>query len=408
MTTSVTVDISTNDGIDLRLATLYDQIANSPIDAGGSATQFTASDSGQFNGNTAPIKFVIGGSGFTYSGTFPNIELTGGTITDVTEQDGSGNTLATFTGFSIDAAAFAAALNTYVEGHLPAPSGDGTPDPSALDAIFRAISYDVTGGGGADQLDGGDQGNTLRGGGGNDMLTGGAGNDVLAGGPGADVLKGGNGNDRASYNNATAGFTADLADSTQNTGAAAGDTYFSVEGLQGGSGNDHLIGNDVNNTLIGGAGADILDGGNGFDTADYRNASAGLTANLADPSQNTGDAAGDTYISIERLRGTDFDDHLIGNSGNNQLDGGAGADILDGGGGFDFARYQSAAGPVTASLGDPSVNTGDAAGDSYTSIEGLIGSDYDDTLIGDSGNNQLDGGAGADILDGGDGFDFAR
>ena len=37
------------------------------------------------------------GTGFTYSGSSPNIQLTGGTITGIEEQDSSGNVLATFT-----------------------------------------------------------------------------------------------------------------------------------------------------------------------------------------------------------------------------------------------------------------------------------------------------------------------
>ncbi len=37
-------------------------------------------------------------------------------------------------------------------------------------------------------------------------------------------------------------------------------------------------------------------------------------------------------------------------------------DALDGGGGFDFAGYQFAATAVTASLADPTTNTGEAAG----------------------------------------------
>ena len=46
-------------------------------------------------------------------------------------------------------------------------------------------------------------------------------------------------------------------------------------------------------------------------------------------------------------------------------------------------------------------------GDTYTSIEGLAGSAFNDTLTGDSGNNVLEGGLGTNVLDGGNGSDTA-
>ena len=147
--------------------------------------------------------------------------------------------------------------------------------------------------------------------------------------------------------------------------------------------------------------------GGGFDFASYSASTAGLTASLADPTINTGEAAGDTYTSIEGLIGSSFNDTLIGDSNKNFLRGGLGADVLNGGAGFDFADYFTATAGLTVSLADPTANTGEAAGDTYTSIEGLRGSDFNDTLIGDANNNDLRGGPGADKLNGGDGSDSA-
>src|SRR3546814_19261885 len=48
---------------------------------------------------------------------------------------------------------------------------------------------------------------------------------------------------------------------------------------------------------------------------------------------------------------------------------------------------------------------GDAEGDSFNSIENVIGSSGSDTLTGNSGDNVLDGGLGDDIIDGGNGND---
>src|SRR4029077_1609558 len=119
-----------------------------------------------------------------------------------------------------------------------------------------------------------------------------------------------------------------------------------------------LIGDGADNTLTGNGGADVLNGGGGNDTASYRNALSGLTASLASPEEtNTGEAAGDTYISIENLTGTNFDDTLVGDSGDNFLVGGLGADALFGGGGADYAAYVNSTVGLTVSLANPGNNT---------------------------------------------------
>jgi Ca2+-binding RTX toxin-like protein len=239
----------------------------------------------------------------------------------------------------------------------------------------------------------------------NDTLIGDAGSNTLRGNAGADVLNGGAGSDYASYTTATTGITASLSNPGINTGDAAGDTYVSIESLAGSSFDDILVGDAFDNTFQGNLGADHIDGGAGFDYASYFNATTGITASLADSTVNTGEAAGDTYAQIEGLTGSAFADILIGNGGDNWLLGGGGADQLQGGTGFDTAGYGNSAIGLTASLLDPSANTGEAAGDVYTSIEGLSGSSFNDILIGNAGNNMLSGGFGNDLLSGGDGND---
>jgi Ca2+-binding RTX toxin-like protein len=103
----------------------------------------------------------------------------------------------------------------------------------------------------------------------------------------------------------------------------------------GSAGNDTLFGGDGNDTLLGRAGGDVLNGGNGADTASYAGALAGVTASLFNAAINTGDAAGDSYISVERLTGSSFDDILHGNDVRNILIGGAGNDAIKGNGGND-------------------------------------------------------------------------
>ncbi len=333
---------------------------------------------------------------------------------------------------------------------------------------------------GNDAIAGSVFGDRLSGLGGDDMLSGGWGDDTLDGGAGADILDGGAGSDVAGYGGAAAGVTADLAAPGANAGEAAGDGYLSVEGLEGSAfaddlrgdgganalsgaggddrlegrgGADSLEGGDGDDTLLGGAGGDRLDGGAGLDLAGYADAPGGLSADLGAPAQNTGIAAGDSYVSVEGLVGSAFADRLTGDGGANRIEGGAGndtifggagddtlrggagADRIDGGAGFDLAVFDDATVGILADLLSPARGTGIAAGDVFLNIEGLSGTIWgddlrgdalgnllaggggtdwlmgragNDTLIGGDGNDNLIGGAGADVLDGGAGFDRAH
>lgn len=242
---------------------------------------------------------------------------------------------------------------------------------------------------GSDKLIGGLHANYLR---------GYAGNDVISGGQYEDILAGDDGDDKISAD-------------------------FGWDKLYGGNGND---------TLNGGSGYDLLSGGAGSDTASYAGAILGVVASLEKPANNTYDAYGDQYSSIENLTGTSYADRLYGSatanilsggSGNDTLFGRAGGDVLNGGSGSDTASYYGATAGVIANLSKASANTNDAAGDVYSSIENLVGSSYTDSLLGDgaantligndghdgvagyAGNDRLYGGAGADRMWGGTGAD---
>jgi Ca2+-binding RTX toxin-like protein len=106
--------------------------------------------------------------------------------------------------------------------------------------------------------------------------------------------------------------------------------------LAGGDGNDTLSSGSFGGVLNGGKGADKLIGSGGLDTASYAGAASGVAANLTAPSSNTGDAKGDTYISIENLTGSSHNDKLTGSSGDNRLSGGVSNDRLYGGKGNDI------------------------------------------------------------------------
>ena len=73
----------------------------------------------------------------------------------------------------------------------------------------------------------------------------------------------------------------------------------------------------------------------------------------------------------------------------------------------DTADYSGSGIGVQVDLnnGGAQVSTGDASGDTLTSIENIIGSGQADVLTGDAQANELSGGAGADVLTGGGGDD---
>ncbi len=341
----------------------------------------------------------------------------------------------------------------------------------------------------------------LYGQGGNDQLYGGSGNDELYGGAGADLLDGGLGFDYARFESSMVGVFVRLDGALSSGGEAEADRLFSIEGVYGSAFGDTLAGSDIeseiligldgndlllgqagddalyggngDDNLYGGAGADQHDGGAGFDYARYDQSLAAVFVRLDTGQTFGGDAVGDTFFSIEGLVGSGFGDTLIGSNilsdvllgqggddalygqagndqllgdggndwlfggeGADQLAGGAGADYMDGGNGFDYARYDQSLAAVFVRLDNGQAFGGDAAGDSFLSIEGLVGSGFGDTLIGssvladvllgqdgddalygqggndqlngDNGNDHLYGGAGADRLDGGAGFDYAR
>lgn len=219
------------------------------------------------------------------------------------------------------------------------------------------------------------------------------------------------------------------------TGTALADVVSADAGanvLKGLAGDDVLYGRAGNDVLEGGAGADQLYGEDGLDTASYESSSSGVYVNLSTGEAFGGDADGD-HLSVENLRGSKFADQLTGDAGANVLEGlagddwlvtTAGADTYSGGEGKDFVDYSEATAGITLNLGGYTPTTvssgygygGLAANHTYTSVEGVVGSafgdslsagDGDQTFIGGAGNDSLSGGAGADtyVLNLGDGAD---
>jgi len=179
-----------------------------------------------------------------------------------------------------------------------------------------------------------------------------------------------------------------------------------------GAGDDYILGSQGNDTIDGGAGT--------FDQVAYHRLglTQGITVTLADAGSDgtaqthAGNALQFTDVlrNVEVVRGSEGDDSLTGNSGNNTFRGLAGDDTIIGGDGIDEVRYDRdaneggtagvfvdlAAGTATDGFGDT---------DTLVSIERVLGSNFDDTLRGGSGDDRLNGGAGNDVLDGGAGND---
>lgn len=123
----------------------------------------------------------------------------------------------------------------------------------------------------------------------------------------------------------------------------------------------------------------------------------------------------------DQLYGGGGDDKIVGGLGNDLLVGEDGNDILvdsegtdsfSGGAGFDTIDYSGtmpAVGSTTGRGVDVFLQLGyggrGAAGDTYTSIENVTGTKYQDFLWGDTFANTLDGGEGNDFIRGFDGND---
>jgi Ca2+-binding RTX toxin-like protein len=202
----------------------------------------------------------------------------------------------------------------------------------------------------------------------NDTFLGNDGDNSFRGLSGHDTIDGGNGQDHVDYwsprMSGSEGVIVDLGGTAvRSNGVLAAtpaqlpagftgwardnwgdiDLLKSIEGIGGSDWDDVLIGSDGDNRIQGWAGSDTIDGAGGIDWAEYLTAEAGVTANLAlGQTQKDGSLYVDTLINIENLRGSIFNDSLVGDAGVNQFKGEAGNDTIIGGDGIDLATYVGA------------------------------------------------------------------
>ena len=324
-----------------------------------------------------------------------------------------------------------------------ATDGYGDTDSlTGIENITGTIYSDTLTGDDGNNFFSADNGNSPTGG--DDVIVAGGGNDYIWSGKGVDTVDGGPGLDFMSF---TADEVSNFGPGLNITMAADGsmsvlntdtgeveDSITGIEGVLGSRGDDVFLGNQLDNFFNPFFGNDFADGGTGTDTLYFGifngihvDLEAGTAYRPSQPFFGT-----TTFVNFENVIGNANDDTLIGNSGDNLLEGidgndtlrgGDGADTLHGGSvtvlpltlfmgsddpdfdGFDIADYSVDPAAVTVDLAAGTATDGWGKTDTLISIDGVIGSEFNDTLIGDSRDNNLEGSGGDDVLTGGAGAD---
>jgi Ca2+-binding RTX toxin-like protein len=300
-----------------------------------------------------------------------------------------------------------------------------------------------------DQIYGLDGQDLLYGGGGNDLLVGGNGNDMLNGEAGADVMDGGDGSDTyyvddsgdtiveteadgdtdivhvtATYFDLGSAYVEQVYYSEMGNATllgSAGNNFLSSstgnDWLDGKGGNDWLFGGGGDDHLVGGAGNDELDGWKGNDTMIggpgddiyHVDSASDVVVEYAGEGTDTVKVRMSSYTLLAHFENADLHHFsgpisVTGNAANNVFYMGTGAQSVSGGAGLDTVSYVYT-GAVSIDLWTLAFG-GEAADDSFLSIENLTGSPYDDVLRAIGGVSIIDGGLGADVMEGRNGGDI--
>ncbi|MBT5944411.1 MAG: hypothetical protein HOG93_07260 [Rhodospirillaceae bacterium] len=178
--------------------------------------------------------------------------------------------------------------------------------------------------------------------------------------------------------------------------------------IEGGAGNDFIVGRGGDDTIEGGAGEDAIFG-DYFDDW-YARSNGSASGSAASGASGMGGSGSGTAVTFnDYLSGGAGSDLLVGGMGNDELRGGDDADVLYGdtygggdseyswGAGWEDPRFDAETGSATGS--------GSGGGVTYTFDDLLNGGAGDDILHGQLGADTLYGGLGADTLFGGVGND---
>lgn len=410
--------------------TLLGGAGNDTLYAGGFDPQQPGVQPERLEGGDGDDSLISGVGGVTFLGGAGNDTLIGDTDTnlryanqaDYTASTGSiAVTLTGASGTGLSQVVGDASVGTDTLYQIERIMGSNYNDTYVIDASFTAKSGSF---------------NDIWGNGGDDTITG-------------------NGATRLSYNLASDGVTVVFTAAGEGTAYSTNpgdtanvgvDTFTGVNGIRGSNFSDSFTGSDAAaETFRGRAGDDTLDGGTGSgDEADFYTSSSAVLVDLAN---GFADGEGsDVLIDIENVRGSRFDDTILGDSEDNLLEGHEGGDSIEGGDGIDTFRFRQQYDNDTVSGGEAIVidevtldgseshltytytpGTGlliedgngqsvlltDWTGDGdygislgYGSIDDIIvGTSDPDTLDGGVGNDSISGLEGDDLLIGGEGHD---
>ncbi len=285
------------------------------------------------------------GSASTRGGWFDNGTYSGGYITSITFYNDLGFKILEATNLKVDLAWFA---GYYAE------------DPNLWD-LWRAVTaYDgvYVGSNYAGGPDTNWSGDDLKSGTGNDLVKAMAGDDYMSDFGGKDTYNGGSGFDIVSYQETfwnpkllKRGVFVELG-AANNMDYVIGpdgnrDRLINVEGAEGTMLRDRMYGDNKDNYFIGFGGNDYFHGRGGRDEVSYHNddnlgGTSGIVANMGAGTVVDGFGSVDQLVSIERLRGTDYDDSYIDRNGKSDyFRAGDGADTMVFRGGDDVARLDN-------------------------------------------------------------------
>ena len=241
---------------------------------------------------------------------------------------------------------------------------------------------------------------------GDDFINGGAGDDIIRGGRGNDTIDGGAGNDVIDgYNFFDARVVAD--DDVIN-GGAGNDTIRGDDGsdtidggigndsIDGGIGNDSLIGGDGDDTFIGSKGDDEIKGDSGSNTADYSLLEQAITLKPFGVVEKAGNLGKDSLVKIQKIIASNLPNDTIDASTTPAPSTGITANLATG------TLTVKGTGPILPLKFNVS-NFENVIGTNFDDT--ITGDKGNNRLIGNTGKDTLTGGAGNDFLDGGDGND---